>query len=140
MVKRVCAGVEPLQVFLDEFTADRGVFSEQPERRMALGWFLYEYGPVWTQISLLACVANYLNFASAPVAHEEQIDLARLEEIKTQMQVLNNEIELLGLNDVHEVKPLLSFNELSALYEMSNMGRLVKPLQKELISFHILDT
>ena len=56
---------------------------------------------------------------------DEQTQIAQALELK---QAFEDELAMLGLKDAHLLKPLLNFNELSELYEMNKLGKLVKPL------------
>ena len=65
--------------------------------------------------------------------------MTKLDEFMAQMQVFNEHIEALGLLNVHELEPILSFKELCELYEMENPGRATKSLMSELVGFQMLN-
>ena len=60
-VKLECAGIETLLAYMDEFFTDKTVYMNNYERKLALAWFVREYGPCWRQLTLVACVFNYFN-------------------------------------------------------------------------------
>ena len=133
-IKKNCSAVEPLQNLLDDFSADRANFATRSESILALGLFLREHGSRWEEISLITCAVNYCDTSA-----DHEIDHSLLSDIMATLQALNEDIERMGLNNIHEIKHLLSFNELSQLYGVSKLGKLVKPLLDELIRWQILN-
>ena len=71
-----CKGVEGHKTFIEEFLANPGVFTEDLERRVALGWYLREAGPRWNSIQLLACAMDYCStFDSRAGRHDGEVDM-----------------------------------------------------------------
>lgn len=50
MIRKLCNGVPLLLAFVDEFLANRTVFRELDDRKLALGWFIREWGLQWEYI------------------------------------------------------------------------------------------
>ena len=49
-VLETCKGVDGHKAFIEEFQSNPEVFLTEPERKVALGWFLRETGPRWSSI------------------------------------------------------------------------------------------
>lgn len=121
--------------FMNELASNPQVFVTQPERKIALGWFLRSAGPRWPSIQLLGAAHEYCKSVDGQ-SRVAEIDTAMLDAIIAKQAALNAEIENNDLTNIHLVKPLIDGKQICALYEV-RPGKLIKPLLDELITFQI---
>ena len=58
-----------------------------------------------------------------------------MDEIIAQMQAFSDEVEAIGLSNIHAVKHIIHVRELLEIYEVESFGKKTEPVLNELIRF-----